>query len=185
MSINEMLLSALALIGFMAGQTKLNQLVLKIGQERSIAKARIHYVTWVLRSIMALVLLMILSIISDVGFNDFGVFFSSVFAVIGVALFAQWSILSNVTASIIVFFFFPYRVGHQVKILDGDNSIEGRLEEITLFHVILVDENGAKLTFPNSMVFQKAVVISAEQKTQLDADQPIETPTSTEEKANG
>ena len=99
--------------------------------------------------------------------KDFGIFFSSVFAILGVALFAQWSILSNITASILVFFFFPYRVGHRVKILDGENSIEGILDEITLFHVILIDELGNRLTYPNSMAFQKAVIISTNSETKL------------------
>jgi len=165
MSINSLLLIALVVVSFIYGQKKLAQVVLAFGENRNIAKTRIHYVTWVLRAILALLALMVISMLSDLGFNDFGLFFSSMFAVIGVALFAQWSILSNVTASIIVFFFFPYRVGHQVKILDGDNSIEGQLEEITLFHVILLADNGAKLTFPNAMVFQKAVVIGEHKPT--------------------
>ncbi len=165
MNLNSWLLISLVVIGFFYVQKKLAQVVQAFGDSRNIARTRIHYVTWVLRAILALLTLMIISILSDLGFNDFGLFFSSMFAVIGVALFAQWSILSNVTASIIVFFFFPYRVGHQVKILDGDNSIEGQLEEITLFHVILLADNGAKLTFPNAMVFQKAVVIGEHQPT--------------------
>ncbi|GDY26942.1 hypothetical protein AHAT_28320 [Agarivorans sp. Toyoura001] len=165
MSITTIFLIAVAFAAFFIAQSKLNQVVLSYGEERNIAKTRIHYVSWILRSVLVLLLVMVVSVVSDVGFNDFGIFLSSVFAVLGVALFAQWSILSNVTASVIVFFFFPYRVGNRVKILDGDNSIEGRLEEITLFHVILLADNGAKLTFPNAMVFQKAVVIGEHQPT--------------------
>ncbi|WP_220719998.1 mechanosensitive ion channel domain-containing protein [Agarivorans litoreus] len=165
MSINSFLIIVVAFAIFYVTQSKVNTLVLNFGAARNIAKTRIHYVSWVLRSVLILVLVMVVSLIGDLGFNDFGVFLSSVFAVVGVALFAQWSILSNVTASIVVFFFFPYRVGDHVKILDGDNSVEGRLEEITLFHVILLAKNGSKLTFPNAMVFQKAVVIGEHQPT--------------------
>ncbi|GAB1623905.1 MULTISPECIES: mechanosensitive ion channel domain-containing protein [Agarivorans] len=172
MSINTFLLIVVAFAIFYVAQSKVNTLVLNYGAARNIAKTRIHYVSWVLRSALVLILALVVSLISDLGFNDFGVFLSSVFAVIGVALFAQWSILSNVTASIIVFFFFPYRVGNQVKILDGDNSVEGRLEEITLFHVILLAENGSKLTFPNAMVFQKAVVIGEHQPTRAVDSKP-------------
>ena len=39
--------------------------------------------------------------------KDLGLVFSSVFAVIGVGFFAQWSILSNITSGIIMFFTFP------------------------------------------------------------------------------
>lgn len=106
MSINTFLLIVVAFAIFYVAQSKVNTLVLNYGAARNIDKTRIHYVSWVLRSALVLILALVVSLISDLGFNDFGVFLSSVFAVIGVALFAQWSILSNVTASIIVFFFF-------------------------------------------------------------------------------
>ena len=100
-----------------------------------------------------------MGVITGFGYEDVGLIFTSLFAVLGVALFAQWSILSNVTASVIVFFFFPYHVGDHVRIVDGEDSIEGIIEEITLFHVILKFEDKIA-TYPNSLVFQKAVVIT-------------------------
>jgi MscS family membrane protein len=39
--------------------------------------------------------------------SDITLVFSSVFAVIGIALFAIWSILSNITSGVIMFFSFP------------------------------------------------------------------------------
>jgi small-conductance mechanosensitive channel len=85
------------------------------------------------------------------------VFLSSAFAVIGIALFAQWSILSNITASLIIFFAFPYRVGDRIKILDKDDDISGIVDEITLFHVI-VRKDDDLISYPNSLILQKAVV---------------------------
>lgn len=35
---------------------------------------------------------------------------SSIATVIGVAFFAQWSILSNITSGMILFFSFPFRI---------------------------------------------------------------------------
>jgi len=76
---------------------------------------------------------------------------------LGVALFAQWSILSNITASLIIFFGFPYRVGDTVRVIDGDEDITGIVEEITLFHV-LIRKGENMITYPNSLILQKAVV---------------------------
>jgi small-conductance mechanosensitive channel len=45
-----------------------------------------------------------------------------------------------------------------VKVIDGEDTIEGIILEITLFHVILKFED-THITYPNSLVFQKAVVI--------------------------
>ncbi len=58
------------------------------------------------------------TILLDLGFGDISLFLSSIFAVLGVALFAQWSILSNLTASVLIFFVFPYRIGDRVKVSD-------------------------------------------------------------------
>lgn len=137
----------------------IKKLVVKIGREKRIAKRRVQYVQFLLTMIWTVIAIAILGIITGFSYKDVGLIFTSIFAVLGVALFAQWSILSNVTASVIVFFFFPYHVGDHVKIVDSENTIEGIIEEITMFHVILSHE-GKKVTYPNSMVFQKAVVIT-------------------------
>lgn len=85
------------------------------------------------------------------------VFASSVFAVVGVALFAQWSILSNATASVLIFFSFPARVGDCIKVIDGDNSVEGEIVEIALFNTQLKDYYNNTVIYPNNLLLQKPV----------------------------
>ena len=91
--------------------------------------------------------------------REIGLIFSSVFAVIGVALFAQWSILSNITAGIILFFSFPYKIGDRIRIQDKDIDYPGHyiIEDIRAYHVHLRKENGELMTYPNNMMLQKAV----------------------------
>lgn len=98
-------------------------------------------------------------------YHQLTVFLSSVFAVIGIALFAQWSILSNITASLIIFFAFPYRVGDRIKVVDKDDDISGIVEEISLFHVIIRRE-GDLITYPNTLILQKAVIKLPQSKQQ-------------------
>lgn len=149
------------------GKLSINRIVKRIGTERDIAPGRIHYVRAVLTMIWTVLALMLASINIGIGYRDVGIFFGSAIAILGIAFFAYWSILSNVTASIFVFFFFPYRVGDYVKILDGENSVEGSINEITLFHVVLNDDRGVITTYPNSLVFQKAVQIKQREKQLL------------------
>ncbi len=94
-----------------------------------------------------------------VDFRNVGLVLSSVFAVIGIAFFAQWSILSNVTSGIIMFFTFPYRIGDYIKIHDKDFPSEGYIEDIKSFHVILHTKDNETITYPNSMMLQKGVSI--------------------------
>lgn len=157
------LLFALAvLIGYWLVKQAVGRVVDKIGSEKKIDEKRVYYVRTVLNLALIIVTFILVSLSLGIDYSHLTIFFSSAFAVIGVAFFAQWSILSNVTASIIVYFFFPYKVGDKVKIVDGDNSIEGKIKEITLFHVILIGESNQLSTYPNSMVFQKAVIIQPE-----------------------
>ena len=79
------------------------------------------------------------------------------FAAIGVAIFAQWSILSNITASLIIFFGFPYRVGDPIKVTDSNFDLSGTVEEISLFHVLIRSGDGNLNTYPNTLILQKPV----------------------------
>ena len=87
---------------------------------------------------------------------------SSILAVIGVALFAQWSILSNITAGIIIFFSAPYKIGDYISIIDKDLPIEAMVEGIYTFYTHLRTKEGVKHVFPNSLLLQKAVTILEE-----------------------
>lgn len=84
---------------------------------------------------------------------------SSIFAVIGVAMFAQWSLLSNITAGILIFFTSPFRVGDYIRILDKDLDFEARVEEILTFQTHLLKRNGERISYPNSLFFQKGVSV--------------------------
>ena len=86
-------------------------------------------------------------------------FISSVFAVAGVASFAQWSILSNITAGIILFFSYPFKIGDRIKIHDKDFPIEGEIVDIKAFYVILKSSDGELITYPNNLLMQKGVSV--------------------------
>ncbi|KAG1658288.1 hypothetical protein GQR58_023053 [Nymphon striatum] len=84
----------------------------------------------------------------------------------GVALFAQWSILSNITAGVILFFTSPYKIGDQIRIFDKeilDEAIDTNniytIEDIRAFHLHLRKASGELLTYPNNMMLQKAVAL--------------------------
>ena len=91
--------------------------------------------------------------------SDIVVVFSSVFAVIGIGLFAVWSILSNVTSGIVMFFSFPYKIGDKIHIHDKDFEIIGVIEDIRSFQMHLRLENGDLVTYPNNLMLQKAITL--------------------------
>ncbi len=129
----------------------------RLGSAKSVMPYRIKYITKSLNLALTVFFLILLFLLLGIEYSQLSIFLSSVFAVIGVALFAQWSILSNITASLIIFFAFPYRVGDQVRVVDKDDDISGVVEEISLFHVI-IRRGDDMITYPNALILQKAVI---------------------------
>lgn len=91
--------------------------------------------------------------------NDLVTYVGGTLTVIGVAFFAQWSILSNITAGIILFFSFPFRIGDVIRVHDKDFPIEAQIEDIKAFHTILKTRDGELITYPNNLLLQKGVSI--------------------------
>lgn len=115
----------------------------------------IKYV-YILINILAIIFLII---IWGVEKSDLLVTISSVATIIGVAMFAQWSILSNITSGIILFFFFPFKIGDIIKIHDKDFPIQAEIEDINAFHILLKTIDGEIITFPNNILLQKGISI--------------------------
>ena len=84
---------------------------------------------------------------------------SSLFAVIGVALFAQWSIISNVTAGLIIFFSSPFKIGDSIRILDKDYPLDAQIEDIQTFYTRLRTAEGELYLMPNNLFLQKTITI--------------------------
>ena len=138
--------------------TLLQKFVRELGIHKAIGDLRVRFTIRLLNIGLVFCCIVVVCLILGLGYSEVTVFLSSIFAVVGIALFAQWSILSNVTASMIIFFGFPYRVGDRIKILDKDDDMSGIIEEISLFHVILRRDEGNMITYPNTLILQKAVL---------------------------
>ena len=100
-----------------------------------------------------------IAIVWGVDFKDFSVFISSVLAVLGVGFFAQWSILSNLTSSVILFFNHPMRIGDRIRVIDKDYNWVGEVKDITGFYVYMKTDDGQNITLPTSLVLQKGIEI--------------------------
>jgi len=95
--------------------------------------------------------------------NEIVAFATTILTALGIAFFAQWSLLSNITSSIILFFNHPIKLGDTIKVLDKDYPVEGEIVELTYFFVHLKTTNGETITVPNSMIFQKSISIIVKQ----------------------
>lgn len=150
----------------------------KVGKLSDFNPVRTNLIIKYINIVLTTLAIITLTFIWGVNYKDLGVLLSSVFAVIGVALFAQWSILSNITAGVIIFFSFPFKIGNTIRImdkeiLDPDNPEREVfvIEDIKAFHLHLRSPKGEIITYPNSLVLQKGVVLISTYK-----DEEIEEP---------
>lgn len=151
--------SLILILAFFVVRFFIGKLIQKIGKQKGIyigrTKIIIRYITLFNFGIAILIELYILG----VDFENLIVVFSSIFAVIGIGLFAVWSILSNITAGMLMFFSFPYKIGDKIEIHDKDFPIIGIIEDIRAFQLLLRIENGDLVTYPNNLVMQKAITL--------------------------
>lgn len=125
---------------------------------RNIAsKNRIKVVKKALNIILVSILLIVLFSIFGVDQSELAMFLGSVLTVIGIALFAQWSFLSNITSGVIIFFNHTAKLEDVVTIIDKDYEIEGRISDIGLFFVILKTKDHEQIVIPNSVFLTKMV----------------------------
>lgn len=112
----------------------------------------------IINLILSLVFLIFISLIWGVKQVDLVLFIGSVLTFVGVAFFAQWSLLSNITCSIILFFNHPVKLNDSIMILEAkDYTIEGRVVDIGLFFVTIETKESGKITLPNNIFILKTI----------------------------
>jgi small-conductance mechanosensitive channel len=104
----------------------------------------------------------VLAAIWNIDRKELFVFFTSVLTIIGIAFFAQWSILSNITASLILFFNHPLRIGQYIQVFDKDYMVEGKLEDISFFFMHVRTKENQIVTIPNNLVLQRTILMKME-----------------------
>ncbi|WP_048690220.1 mechanosensitive ion channel domain-containing protein [Catenovulum maritimum] len=102
----------------------------------------------------------ILLFIWGVDFNSLLIVGSSAIALLGVALFASWSILSNVTAFFILLFSKSFRRGNFIRIVNLDNFVEGYISDINLINTTLITEQRELLIYPNNLLVTQPIIVN-------------------------
>lgn len=162
----QFLQTVIVLIALFLLRLLLTKTIKKIGKLGDINKARTRLIIKYFDIALFFISIIAGSVIWSVDFKDLTLLLSSIFAVLGVAMFAQWSILSNITSGIILFFSFPFKIGDRICIQDKDFPNEAVIEDIKAFYLSLRLDSGELVTYPNNLILQKGVVVIDRQKVQ-------------------
>lgn len=154
---SEIVKSALLVISLIVVRIISAQAVKKVMGKLDFGLQRKRLTLKVINIILLVIALTILLGIWGLKGGDLFLFTSSVVTVIGVAFFAQWSMLSNLSAGLILFFNHPLKIGDYIEIKDNDLSVIGRVDDITVFFIHIITTDDERVTVPNNIVLQKTV----------------------------
>lgn len=118
----------------------------------------IHLTSWVINIFAIFVLIVIWGVKAE----DILVALGSVLLFVGVGVFAQWSILSNVTAGLVIFFSTPFRIGDRIEIHDKDLPMKATIEGIMTFYTHLRTDDGSLVVISNTLFLQKTISLLEE-----------------------
>ncbi|WP_037321373.1 mechanosensitive ion channel domain-containing protein [Salegentibacter sp. Hel_I_6] len=158
---SEITYTVITVFALLIVQFLLKKAAHRVGKRSEIDFTRTRLMFKYINILIVFISFFLLAIAWGMGLTELSLIFSSVFAVLGVALFAIWSILSNITSGVILFFSFPYKIGDKIKIHDKDMPIEAIIEDIKAFHLHLRTLEGELITYPNNLILQKAVSLVA------------------------
>ncbi len=121
----------------------------------SLEKARIS-----IRTVTNIISIVLILFVWGFDFNGLMTMSVGLIALLGVSLFASWSILSNVTAFFVLVFHESYKRGNFIRVIAGDNYLEGYISEINLFNTKLITEEKEVIVYPNIQLISNPALIN-------------------------
>ncbi|WP_299670510.1 mechanosensitive ion channel domain-containing protein [uncultured Polaribacter sp.] len=132
----------------------------KIQQKFGFHNSRILVTNKIITILIYITVIVVIAFIWGVDEKQLLIYISSFLTILGIAFFAQWSILSNITAGIILFVNYPVKIGDTITILEKDNNITGEIRDIGAFFITIRTPDKELITLPNSIILQKNIKYS-------------------------
>jgi small-conductance mechanosensitive channel len=127
----------------------------RLARRERVAFAHKKGVRKIFRLLILIIVLFSLAIVWGVDFKNLWLTIASVFALVAIGFVAVWSMLSNILASLIIFFSRPFKIGDDIKIIP--EGIEGNVISIGSIFTTL-EFKGKKISIPNNLIMQRIVL---------------------------
>jgi len=135
----------------------LQRIIDRVGIKFSYHKTRIKIVKKVTTFVLYLIFVGILLLVWGIAPTQLAGYIASLFTVLGIAFLAQWSIISNITSTLIIFFNHQVNIGDSIVILDKDFQVEGKISDIGIFFIIIKVNDNEYVSLPSNVFMQKMV----------------------------
>ena len=133
------------------------RIIRKVGIRFKYQTGRVKITNKIVGVLLVAMLIVFLMVIWGVDQSELLLFLSTILTILGVAFFAQWSIISNITSTLIIFFNHPIKIGDYLTIMDKDFQIEGKLSDIGIFFITIKTKDNEKITVPSNVFMQKMI----------------------------
>jgi small-conductance mechanosensitive channel len=145
------------IIVFLITKLITSRIIRKVGIRFKYQTGRVKITNKIIGVLLVTILTVFLMAIWGVDQSELLLFLSTILTILGVAFFAQWSIISNITSTLIIFFNHPIKIGDSLTIIDKDYKIEGKLSDIGIFFIIIKTKENKKITIPSNVFMQKMI----------------------------
>jgi small-conductance mechanosensitive channel len=149
--------TALVIVLFIISKLISKRIVKKVGVRFNYQRGRVSITNKIVDALLVIILAVFLMAIWGIDQSKLLLFLSTVLTILGVAFFAQWSLISNITSTLIIFFNHPIKIGDYLTIMDKDFPIEGKLSDIGIFFITVKTKEGKKITLPSNVFMQKMI----------------------------
>ena len=147
--------TAVVLILYVLALFIVNTIINNVLKNTQLQRSRRKIIIKAVHLFTSMAALILIAAIWGLNQNEIAIFASTIITALGIAFFAQWSLLSNITSSILLLFNHPVKLGDTIKIMDKDCPFEGEVTELNYFFVHLKTKDGEIITIPNSILMTK------------------------------
>ncbi|AEP28602.1 mechanosensitive ion channel domain-containing protein [Brumicola nitratireducens] len=120
----------------------------------------------IMRIIIGTMTLAALFLVWGIDFSGLLLVSTSLITITGVALFANWSLLSNITAYFILLFQPSYSRGNFIRVFEGDNFVEGTIADVNLFNIKLITDEEEIIMYPNNLLLTRLTMLNPRRRLQ-------------------
>lgn len=156
--LSSLVLLLIALVVAFAVHRVLQRLLLRVQRHLAITYETIAWLTRAIGAVVWLIAALLLLDTWGVSVSGVWTFLVGAITVIGVGFLAVWAMVSNITASVFLAIWRPFRLGEMVEVLP--ENAKGRVVDRNLMFTVLREEAGTVLHIPNNLFFQKMFRVS-------------------------
>lgn len=109
----------------------------------------------VLKSVLYLVTAILILTVFGVNLGGLWAIMSTVLAMVAIGFVAVWSLLSNVSSTVIILLFRPFAVGDELEF--AGEPVKGKVVDLNFLYTTLQTDDGALFQIPNNLFFQKSL----------------------------